>query len=217
MLKVLFFTFVPMKLIGERVSYKNHEDYSTIVISTNIDKWKETLLFTWLLGWTICGVVFFYFLFTGDFIKEEKMMLIVMCVFWLFFEIRIGKVYFWRKTGMEFIKIDKDLMTIKRSIKGFGKAIPYQLGRIRDVQGLEINPKGFSKSMNDSFWVIGLGTVRFFYNEKEVRFGAQLSTKDAEKLAKIVNKLLREYNQKSNQFLETIAKEVAEKETPEPN
>lgn len=206
-----------MKLIGERVSYKNHEDYSTIVISTNIDKWKETLLFTWLLGWTICGVVFFYFLFTGDFIKEEKMMLIVMCVFWLFFEIRIGKVYFWRKTGMEFIKIDKDLMTIKRSIKGFGKAIPYQLGRIRDVQGLEINPKGFSKSMNDSFWVIGLGTVRFFYNEKEVRFGAQLSTKDAEKLAKIVNKLLREYNQKSNQFLETIAKELAEKETPEPN
>ena len=199
-----------MKLIGERVSYKVHEDYSTIVISTNIDKWKETVLFTWLLGWTICGGVFFYFLFTGDFVREEKLMLLVMVVFWLFFEIRIGKVYLWRKSGMEFIKIDKDLMTIKKSIKGFGKAIPYQLGRIKDIQGLEINPKGFSKSMNDSFWVIGQGTVRFFYNEKEVRFGAQLGAKDAEKLARAIENSVKEYNQKSSEHLAAVAKAVSE-------
>lgn len=206
-----------MKLIGDRVSYKVHEDYSTIVISTNIDKWKETLLLTWLVGWTICGSVFFYFLFLGDFVKEEKLMLLVMCVFWLFFEIRIGKVYLWRKSGMEFIKIDKDIMTIKKSIKGFGKAIPYQLGRIKNVQGLELNPKGFSKSMNDSFWVIGQGTVRFFYNEKEVRFGAQLSTKDAEKLARAVKKLVREYDQKSSDYLAKVQKEVAEHSANESN
>lgn len=206
-----------MKLIGDRVSYKVHEDYSTIVISTNIDKWKETLLLTWLVGWTICGSVFFYFLFVGDFVKEEKLMLLVMCVFWLFFEIRIGKVYLWRKSGMEFIKIDKDIMTIKKSIKGFGKAIPYQLGRIKNVQGLELNPKGFSKSMNDSFWVIGQGTVRFFYNEKEVRFGAQLSTKDAEKLARAVKKLVREYDQKSSDYLAKVQKELAEHSANESN
>lgn len=207
---VIFFTFVKMKLIGDRVSYKVHEDYSTIVISTNIDKWKETLLLTWLVGWTICGSVFFYFLFVGDFVKEEKLMLLVMCIFWLFFEIRIGKVYLWRKSGMEFIKIDKDIMTIKKSIKGFGKAIPYQLGRIKDVQGLELNPKGFSKTMNDSFWVIGQGTVRFFYNEKEVRFGAQLGTKDAEKLARAIKKFVREYDQKSSDHLAAVQKKVAE-------
>jgi len=199
-----------MKLIGDRVSYKVHEDYSTIVISTNIDKWKETILLTWLLGWTICGSVFFYFLFAGDLTREEKLMLLVMCVFWLFFEIRIGKTYLWRKSGMEFIRIDKDLMTIKKSIKGFGKAIPYQLGRIKNVQGLEVNPKGFSKAMNDSFWVIGQGTVRFFYNEKEVRFGAQLGTKDAEKLARAVKKFVREYAQKSSDHLAAVQKKVTE-------
>ncbi len=217
MLIVIFFNFVKMKLIGDRVSYKIHEDYSTIVISTNIDKWKETLLLTWLVGWTICGSVFFYFLFAGDFVKEEKLMLLVMCVFWLFFQIRIGKVYLWRKSGMEFIKIDKDIMTIKRSIRGFGKAIPYQLGRIKNVQGLELNPKGFSKSMNDSFWVIGQGTVRFFYNQKEIRFGAQLSTKDAEKLARTVKKFVREYDQKSSDYLAAVQKEVAEHSANESN
>lgn len=217
MLIIIFFTFVKMKLIGERVSYKVHEDYSTIVISTNIDKLKETVLLTWLLGWTGCGSVFFYFLFTGDFIKEEKLMLLVMCVFWLFFEIRIGKVYLWRKSGMEFIKIDKDLMTIKRSIKGFGKALPYQLGRIKNIQGLEFNPKGFSKSMNDSFWVIGQGTVRFFYNEKEVRFGAQLGAKDADKLAKTIKQLVGEYDQKSSEYLEILTKAVAENKTNNSN
>ena len=199
-----------MKLIGDRVSYKVHEDYSTIVISTNIDKWKETILLTWLLGWTIYGSVFFYFLFAGDLTREEKLMLLVMCVFWLFFEIRIGKTYLWRKSGMEFIRIDKDLMTIKKSIKGFGKAIPYQLGRIKNVQGLEVNPKGFSKAMNDSFWVIGQGTVRFFYNEKEVRFGSQLGTKDAEKLARAVKKFVREYAQKSSDHLAAVQKKVTE-------
>ena len=214
---VIFFTFAKMKLIGDRVSYKVHEDYSTIVISTNIDKWKETLLLTWLVGWTICGSVFFYFLFVGDFAKQEKLMLLVMCVFWLFFEIRIGKVYLWRKSGMEFIKIDKDIMTIKRSIKGFGKAIPYQLGRIKNVQGLELNPKGFSKSMNDSFWVIGQGTVRFFYNEKEVRFGAQLGAKDAEKLAVAVKKFVREYAQKSSDHLAAVQREVSANSANESN
>ena len=206
-----------MKLIGDRVSYKVHEDYSTIVISTNIDKWKETILLTWLLGWTICGSVFFYFLIAGDLTREEKLMLLVMYIFWLFFEIRIGKTYLWRKSGMEFIRIDKDLMTIKKSIKGFGKAVPYQLGRIKNVQGLELNPKGFSKSMNDSFWVIGQGTVRFFYNEKEVRFGAQLSTKDAEKLARAVKKFVREYDQKSSDYLAKVQKEVAEHSANESN
>ena len=217
MLIVIFFNFVKMKLIGDRVSYKIHEDYSTIVISTNIDKWKETLLLTWLVGWTICGSVFFYFLFAGDFVKEEKLMLLVMCVFWLFFQIRIGKVYLWRKSGMEFIKIDKDIMTIKRSIRGFGKAIPYQLGRIKNVQGLELNPKGFSKSMNDSFWVIGQGTVRFFYNEKEDPIWAQLGTKDAEKLARAVKKFVREYDQKSSDYLAAVQKEVAEHSANESN
>ena len=191
-----------MKLIGERVSYKDHGDYHTIVVSTKIDKWKETLLLTWLLGWTICGGVFVYFLFAGDFPKEQRLMLFVMSLFWLFFEVRIGKAYLWRKSGMEFIKIDKDLMTIKRSILSYGKAIPYQLGRIKNVQGLELNPKGFNTSMNNSFWVIGQGTVRFFYNEKEIRFGAQLDTKDANKLAKTVKKLVKQYIKASEESLE---------------
>jgi len=190
-----------MKFIGERVSYKNHEDFTTIVISTKIDRWKETMLLTWVIGWTICGGVFFYYLFAGDFPREQRLMLLVMCIFWLFFEIRIGKAYLWRKSGMEFIKIDKDIMTIKKSILSYGKAIPYQLGRIKDVQGLELNPKGFSKSMNDSFWVIGQGTVRFFYNGKEVRFGTQLDTKEAYKLAGVIQKFIKEYKKKSEQHL----------------
>lgn len=197
-----------MKLIGERVSYKDHEDYSTIVISTKIDRWKETLLLTWLLGWTVCGGVFFYYLFTGGFPREQKLLLLVMCVFWLFFEIRIGKTYLWRKSGMEFIKIDKDILTIKKSIRSFGKAVPYQLGRIKDIQGLELSPKGFNKSMNDSFWVIGQGTVRFFYNGKEVRFGTQLDTKDSSKLAKTLKKMIKDYMKKSDDYLKEVEESV---------
>lgn len=191
-----------MKTIGERISYKTHSDYSTIIISTKIDKWKETLLLTWLLGWTVCGVGFIYYLFFGELPKDQKLVLAVVSIFWLFFELRIGKAFLWRKFGQEFIKIDKDLMSIKKSVRSYGKAVQYQLGRVKHVKALDQNPKGFNKVMNDSFWVIGQGTVNFEYNNEDIRLGTQLEKADAEKLAKVIRKLIIQYNKEGKEVLQ---------------
>lgn len=191
-----------MNTIGDRVSYKNHGDYTTVIVSSKIDKWKETLLLTWILGWTVCGVGFIYYLFWGGFPKEERLALMAMTAFWLFFEVRIVKTFLWRKFGMEFIKIDKDLMTIKSSINKYGKAIPYQLGRVKEVKALDQNPKAFNKVMNDSFWVMGQGSINFVYDGKDVRLGMQLEKNEADQLAKLLRKLVDSYHKEGKKVLQ---------------
>ena len=185
-----------MKTIGERISYKHHpENYTTFVISTKIERWKETLLLTWIIAWTFSGAVFLYFLLLGELGKEEKLILFVLSVFWAYFEYRIVRVFLWRKYGVEYIKIDEDKFTIKKSILGYGKAKSYLTQQIdvNKVESLKQNPKSFAKVMNDSFWVMGEGAVRFSDKNDFVYFGHQLEAEDSEKLAKTIKSTLKKY------------------------
>lgn len=184
-----------MKTIGDRVSIENHPKYTTIVISTKIEKWQETLLFIWSIAWTFCGIVFIYYLLLGDFVRNEKLILFIITIFWAYFEYRIVKTFLWRKFGIEFIKIDSDKFVIKKSILSYGKANEYITKQIdnKQIECLKQNPKSFSKVMNDSFWIIGEGAVRFLEKGKYIYFGHQLEAEDSEKLAKEVRKILRKY------------------------
>lgn len=184
-----------MKTIGERISLENHNGYSTVVISTQIERWQEGLLLAWSLAWTFCGAVFIYFLFADSIGSNERLILFVMTVFWAYFEFRIVKTFLWRKYGIEFIKVDSDKFTIKKSILSYGKATEYITKQIdhKNVECLKQNPKSFAKVMNDSFWIIGEGAVRFSDKGKYVYFGHQLEADDSEKLANEIRKLLKKY------------------------
>lgn len=185
-----------MKTIGDRVSLEQHKDYATLVISTKIERWQESLLLTWIIAWTFCGIAFIYYLFSGALEgQNEKLVLFVITVFWAYFEYRIVKTFLWRKYGIEFLKIDNDRFTIKKSILSYGKAIEYSTQQIdpSKVESLKQNPKSFAKVMNDSFWIIGEGAVRFSDKDKFVYFGHQLEANESEKLAIEVRKLLKKY------------------------
>lgn len=185
-----------MKKIGERTSLEQHKEYATLVISTKIERWQESLLLTWIIAWTFCGIAFIYYLFFGTFEgQNEKLVLFVITVFWAYFEYRIVKVFLWRKFGIEFIKIDNEKFTIKKSIFSYGRAVEYVTKEVdyNKVESLKQNPKSFAKVMNDSFWLIGQGAVRFSNNDLFVYFGHQLEANESEKLAIEVRKLLKKY------------------------
>lgn len=185
-----------MKTIGDRISLEQHKDNATIVISTKIERWKETLLLTWIIAWTFCGAAFIYYLISGALQgQNEKLVLFIIIIFWAYFEYRIVKTFLWRKFGIEFIKIDKDKFTFKKSILSYGSAIEYNTKEIdhKKVESLKQNPKSFAKVMNDSFWLIGEGAVRFSDQDRFVYFGHQLEADESEKLAAEVRKLLKKY------------------------
>ncbi len=185
-----------IKQIGERISSKQHNNYATIVISTKVERWQESILLLWIIAWTFCGIAFIYYLLSGALQSQnEKLVLFIITVFWAYFQYRIVKTYLWRKFGLELIKIDKDLFTIKKSILSYGKAVEYKTKTLdfKKVESFKQNPKSFSKVMNDSFWLIGQGVVRFSHGDKFVYFGNQLEADDSEKLAIEVRRLIKKY------------------------
>lgn len=185
-----------MKMIGDRISYKQHDEgYTTIVISTKIDAWKSNLMAIWLVLWTFVGSIFIAFMFMGEITKDEKLVLFVSTIFWMYFEIRIGRTFLWRKYGIEFIKMDSDVLTIKQSILSYGKAKPIRIGSIDGIRAFDQSDKTFTKVMNQSFWVMGQKAIGISYNKgkDQVKIGSQLEEADAAKLVKFMWKELQRY------------------------
>ncbi|HRE96428.1 MAG TPA: hypothetical protein PK637_06660, partial [Flavobacteriales bacterium] len=76
-----------IKQISERISYKQHEGFSTVVISPRLDDRKQLLLTFWVFAWTFSGLLFIAQLFL-DYPVEMKRMIVAFLVFWLYYEYR---------------------------------------------------------------------------------------------------------------------------------
>ncbi len=184
-----------IKSINDKISFQDHGDYHTIVISPRIEKWQYYSLLVWLIAWSFCGVYFVYHLMTQAASTKETFIFLVLIVFWIYFEIRITRAFLWRTYGLEIIRIDKETLSIKDSIFLHGKPTMYELDKI-DVQSLENihqNPKSYGKVMNDSFWQIGQGTIVFEYDGKQVFFGTQLDNEPSKQLTNHIKKTIARY------------------------
>lgn len=183
-----------MKVVSERLSFKDHGDYYTAVISTKIDKKAEALMAAWLFAWTICGAYFIYEYITGDYAREMKVYLIIMIFFWLYFEIKIGKAYLMRRMGMEFLMFKDGKLHIKRAIKDYGKVREYFLDNITNLRKVERKEKAFSTVMENSVWVIGGEMLEFDYLGKTIRLGMRLSPEETNRLYDFIHKQIKKAN-----------------------
>ena len=177
-----------MKWLSERISYHKHEKYTTVIISSKVESWKESLIFGWLMLWTIIGAAIIYFLVTDNYTsgmlknttkKDLQLYLGVFLVLWAYFEYRVARVYIWRKKGMEYFKFEKERLIIKRAFGKYGKANEYLYDNISELKLIERKEKSFSKVMGSSFWDIGNEAVSFQYFDKQIIFGIQLEEKEA--------------------------------------
>ncbi len=183
-----------MKKIGERISYKDHGDFFTIIISTKIDKWKENSMLVWLVAWTFCGVIFMYNLFNDSLNGDERLFIMIFLIFWMYFEIKILRAYLWRRFGIEYIKIDEDRFSIKKSIKGYGKATEVFTSNVKKFSPIELKEKSFSKVFNDTFWMIGKGIIHIESKDIDMYLGIQLEFEDASKLSKELTKMIKKFH-----------------------
>lgn len=185
-----------MKWLTPRISFHRHkENYTTIIISTKIDKWKESLIFGWLILWSAIGIFMLYLLLTGNFSEkmlgnsskqELQLYIIIFLLFWALFEFRVFRVYLWRKKGMEYFKITKEKLIIKKAFGKLGKANEYLIENISNFQLIQHKPNGFAQVMSGAFWDLGNETISFDYHNKKVIFGKQLQPAEAKKLLTFV-------------------------------
>ena len=176
-----------MKWIGNRVSYIDQKDFFTMIISSKTDRWKMFLILIWLLIWFSCGFVIFYFLFFTQELQNQKIYFYTFLVFWTYFLYKVIRVLIWRRFGIEFIRIDEDKFSIKKSLWGYGRAKEFTTSNIKKIKLTQLDEKSFSKVFNDSFWVVGQGTIIINAHDKEYNFGSQISKEDGKKIVKVLN------------------------------
>tara|TARA_B110000459_G_C16223709_1_gene321965 strand:- start:103 stop:576 length:474 start_codon:yes stop_codon:yes gene_type:complete len=146
-----------------------------------------TVMLVWLLIWLTCGLVVFYFLFFTQELVGQKIYFYTFLAFWTYFLYKVSRVLIWRKFGIEFIKIDEDRFSIKKSIWGYGKARVFMTNNLKKIKLAPLEEKSFSKVFNDSFWIVGQGTIIVNALDKEYNFGSQISKEDGTNIIKVLN------------------------------
>lgn len=178
--------------ISERISYVRKPEELTVVISQEIPRKKEALLFAWVMMWLVLGGFYFYYWFTSAPKSDQKIFFLVALAFWAFFLYRMGKVLIWRKSGRELIRIKEETMTIKNAFGKYGKARLYQIENIKKFGTIPYDFTKFGQFLDRSFWEMGGETIGFEHFNKGVAFGKQLSEAESKQLAKVIAKAMKE-------------------------
>ena len=129
----------------------------------------------WVLLWTACGAAFIHQLATME-NGAPRAFMIGVCVFWLFYEVRVGRTLLWRMRGFELWRVKNGVFTIKDSIFGYGKARDWFIANISELGVLTINRSDWRFQFTDSFWTMAGERLGFKHIERRVAFGKGLLT-----------------------------------------
>lgn len=185
-----------MKWIGKRISYNDENSKTTFIVTPETPTFIKMLMGAWFFMWFSIGITVIWAYFALKLTKQEQLMLVVFIVFWAYYFIRVGRAFLWIMYGSEFMKIDKISMTIKPSIKHYGKAKEYYLENIKKVRLSVPKERSLQASWEESPWVRGGERIEFDYQGKIVRFGRKLNPQDAKLLFQIITKRIEDHLKK---------------------
>lgn len=180
-----------MKWLSNRISFHRHSEYTTILISTKVEKWKEGVLLAWMVLWSLVGIAIMGVALSQDYLQhiagetpvsQLQLFLLLFLVFWGYYLYKIVKVYLWRTKGVEYLKLDREALVIKRGFGKFGKAQSYRLSNMGTIEILERSSRSYSWVMQSAFWDIGNESLEFDYLGKKIIFGVQLEEEESKKL-----------------------------------
>lgn len=178
-----------MKTLGSKITYDQTSEKLLINVSGKGTQQQVTLLTVWLALWTICGIAVISQIL-GEYKREDKLIMVVYLVFWLYFEYKVYYTLRWRKSGVEIIKIEGDKMTYSREVSGKGKVKSYAVNQVRNVTVIDYSDQPFQKSFYSAYWSLGGEALAFSYLGAEQRIGMQIEESSARQLKKMMDKAL---------------------------
>jgi hypothetical protein len=131
-------------------------------------------------------------LFSLKLTQKEEIILWVFLAFWLYYALKVMRSLFWILWGKELIKIDEVALHYKRSIKKYGKSIPYYFENMKKVSLEQPKSGSFQAIWESSPWVGGGERIEFDYKGRIVRFGRKLEERDAKLLFDLITKKVAE-------------------------
>jgi hypothetical protein len=185
-----------MKFIGTRTSFVDDKHKTTIVISPENIFWHKGLMGAWFSMWVVIGVTMVWALNVMKLTEQEKIIVFVFLVFWAYYAIKVGRALAWILWGKELIKINKDGLTIKKSVKGYGKSTNYFLENIQKIRTVQPKENSLQAVWENSPWVQQGERIEFDYISKTIRFAKKLDQKDTKLLFNLITKKIEEYLKK---------------------
>ena len=176
---------------NNRISISEKDGSTSIIVLSKKDRNKQNILLSWIILWSLGGLIVISQFFYG--IKqEEKLFLAIWLAFWLYFELVTCHAFLWRKFGFERILIKEDKFYYRREIKNKGKTSTFDISSIKNIELIDDSSENsFFKNLRESYWIIGGETVSFNVNDKLIKIGLQLDKQDAQKLQKLIEKKFR--------------------------
>jgi len=181
-----------MKWIGERISFVEDKSKTTIVIYPESATWVKGIMGACVAMWFVIGVTIVWSYFTFKLTDQEKIIIWVFMTFWTYYAIRVSRSFFWLLWGKELIKIDEAAFHFKRSIRNYGRSVPYYLENIKKISLQQPKERTFQAVWEASPWIQGGERLEFEYQGKLVRFGRKLEEKEAKLLFNLVTKRIEE-------------------------
>ena len=177
-----------MKWIGKRISFEDGNKKTTLVIYPQDISWVKAAMGAWVGMWYAIGAIVIWSFFVLPLSDQEKIILAIFLAFWFYFAFRVTRSFFWFLLGKELIKIDEVAFYYKKSIKNYGKSIPYYIENIKKIDVIQPKERSIQSAWEKSPWVPGGERIEFDYMGKPVRFGRKLDRKETELLFKLVTK-----------------------------
>lgn len=180
-----------MEQISERVSIDRRDGRTSVVISARTSRGKHSLLVTWMLAWTVCGIIVIIERSKLPPADPARQYMLAFLAFWVYFMVMIGRALLWRSKGFELWRIKDGTLTIKNSVFGYGKAHNYFVDNIKQLGLLTIDSTSWKWQWDQSAWVIGGDRLGFEHLGKKIVFGKNLSDEEARRLVPILKDALR--------------------------
>lgn len=196
-----------MKWIGNRISYLDDQNKTTVIITPKQVGFIKALMGAWCFMWLVIGATIIWAWLSGNIYgfdevsrksldaKERQQLLIITIIFlsfWAYYFVRVGRTFLWIMYGREYIKVDKISMTIKTSIGTYGKAKEYYLENIKKVRVSVPKANSFQAAWENSPWIRGGERIEFDYLGKTIRFGRKLNPQDSKLLFQLLTKRLED-------------------------
>ena len=176
---------------SNRINISEKVGSTSIIILSQKDKKKQGILLSWIVLWSLGGLVVLTQLF-GKTNSEEKIFLSVWIAFWIYFEFITCHAYLWRRFGFERLLIEGDKFYYRREIKNKGKSHSYDCSSIKKIELIDDSSENsFLKNLRESYWIIGGEALSIEVNGKAVKLGLQLEKQDVLKLHKLLLKKIQ--------------------------
>ena len=181
-----------MQNIGDRIEVKNGKEKIEISIYPKISAKDQLILNVWLIAWSICGVAVISQLFIDSYTSQEKLFMSIYLVFWAYLEFKVLHAFRWNRWGKELIVLNQGRLNYTKAIGKRGLPIDFELSQIAGFQYVSEVEKGIWNDINRSVWMVGGEVIQFVVDGKVRRIGMKLSAKEGERLARLLNKYVKQ-------------------------